>query len=82
MLMICHDEIIFEVHKDERYLLPILKTMLSEFEEYRVPITAGVEEGRPSWGSKTEEPTEFVDKVEVPEVDLTSGITFRRYYNE
>ena len=80
MLMICHDEIIFEVHKEERFLLPILKTMLSDFTTFRVDITAGVEQGRPSWGSKTEEPTEFAEVVEVPNIDLHDGETFRRYY--
>jgi DNA polymerase-1 len=54
MINIVHDELIFEVHADEKFLIPKLRWMLSEFEEYRVPITAGVEYGAVSWGKKVE----------------------------
>lgn len=54
MLLAVHDEIIFEVHKDEKHLIPKLRWLLSDFETFRVPITAGVEKGNPSWGQKIE----------------------------
>lgn len=52
MINIVHDELIYEGHKDERHLMPKLRWLLSEFEQYRVPITAGVDIGNPSWGEK------------------------------
>lgn len=52
MLLVVHDEIIFEVHKDELFLVPKLRWLLSDFESFRVPITAGAEKGNPSWGQK------------------------------
>ena len=54
MLLVVHDELIFEVHKDEKHLIPKLRWLLSDFETFRVPITAGVEKGNPSWGQKVE----------------------------
>lgn len=54
MLLVVHDELIFEVHKDEKHLIPKLRWLLSDFETFRVPITAGVEKGNPSWGQKIE----------------------------
>lgn len=54
MINIVHDELIFEIHESEQFLAPKLRWLLSEFEAYRVPITAGVEYGDPSWGEKVE----------------------------
>jgi DNA polymerase-1 len=54
MLLVVHDELIFEIHKDETHLIPKLRWLLSDFETFRVPITAGVEKGNPSWGQKIE----------------------------
>lgn len=76
MLLVVHDEIIFEVHKDETYLVPKLRWLLSDFDNFRVPITAGVEKGNPSWGQKvtpegigfesfTKEELESIDKFDV-----------------
>jgi DNA polymerase-1 len=58
MIMVVHDEIIFEVHDSEEHIIPKLRQLLSEFEAFRVPITAGVEYGNPSWGEK-EKPTDI-----------------------
>lgn len=52
MILVVHDEIVFEIHKDEKFLIPKLRWLLSDFETFRVPITAGVEKGNPSWGQK------------------------------
>lgn len=54
MINIVHDELIFEVHESEQFLAPKLRWLLSEFEDYRVPITAGAEYGDPSWGEKVD----------------------------
>jgi hypothetical protein len=32
--------------------MPKLRYLMSEFKDYRVPITAGVDRGDPSWGQK------------------------------
>ena len=61
MLLIVHDEVVFEIHKNELYLLPKLKRLLSDYETFRVPITAGIEKGTPSWGSKEEQEAEDVE---------------------
>lgn len=54
MILVVHDEIVFEIHKDEKFLIPKLRWLLSDFETFRVPITAGAEKGNPSWGQKVE----------------------------
>ena len=56
MVLIVHDEVIFEVHESEHHIIPKLKFLLSEFEMFRIPITAGVENGNPSWGTKKPTP--------------------------
>ncbi|MNC01449.1 DNA polymerase I [compost metagenome] len=54
LVNIVHDELIPEVHNtEEAYLVPRLRWLLSDFETFRVPITAGAEVGGPSWGEKT-----------------------------
>jgi len=52
MLIPVHDEVGFRVPTKELYLLPKLRWMLSDFETFRCPITAGVDKGCPSWGQK------------------------------
>ncbi len=52
MLLPVHDEIAFHVHKNERHILPKLRWLMSDFETFRCPITAGIEKGAPSWGQK------------------------------
>lgn len=49
-----HDELVEEIHKTEKHLMPKLRWLLSDFTTFRVPITAGVEVGNPSWGAKLE----------------------------
>ncbi len=55
MLLPIHDEIVFEFHKSELEHIPIVRWLLSDFKTFRVPITAGVEYGNPSWGEKIED---------------------------
>lgn len=54
MINIVHDELVIDIHKDELNQAPVLRWLLSDFETFRCPITAGVEKGEPSWGQKVE----------------------------
>jgi len=54
LVCIVHDELIIEVHKEELSHVPVLRWLLSDFEAFRCPITAGVEMGDPSWGQKAD----------------------------
>lgn len=54
LINIVHDELVIEFSKDELEHVPTLRWLLSEFEQFRCPITAGVEYGNPSWGQKVE----------------------------
>lgn len=54
MINVVHDEVIFENHATEKHILAKLRWLLSDFDTYRVPITAGIEKGNPSWGEKIE----------------------------
>ena len=54
LINIVHDELVIDFNKDELEHVPIIRWMLSEFEAFRCPITAGVERGEPSWGQKIE----------------------------
>lgn len=56
LILIVHDEIVLAVHKDEQEHIPVFRWLLSDFESFRCPITAGVEKGNPSWGQKTTPP--------------------------
>jgi DNA polymerase-1 len=72
MINVVHDEIVFEVHKDELHILPKLRWLLSDFETFRVPITAGVDKGNPSWGQKQKDvPIDF-EKLTDEELKLIS----------
>ncbi len=54
MLMPVHDEVVFEFNNDYLDYVPYIRWILSEFDAFRVPITAGVEFGNTSWGQKVE----------------------------
>ena len=49
---IVHDELVEEIHKTETEHIPTLRWLLSDFDNYRCKITAGVDYGDPSWGQK------------------------------
>ena len=61
MTNVVHDEVVFNIHNDEQHLAPILRWLMSDFETFRCPITAGAENGNPSWGEKEEQNIPFVD---------------------
>ena len=54
LINIVHDEVVIECHKSCEEHLPVLRWLLSDFDVFRAPITAGVERGEPSWGQKVE----------------------------
>ena len=54
LINIVHDELVIEVHESELEQTPTLRWLLSDFQTFRCPITAGVEYGTPSWGQKVE----------------------------
>ena len=54
MINIVHDELVINFNKNELEHVPVLRWLLSDFEKFRCPITAGVEFGNPSWGQKIE----------------------------
>lgn len=51
---IVHDELLPEIHDTEQFLAPKIRWLMSDFETFRVPITAGAEYGNPSWADKIE----------------------------
>lgn len=54
LINIVHDELVIEIHNSETEYAPTLRWLLSDFEMFRCPITAGAEYGNPSWGQKVE----------------------------
>lgn len=67
-----HDEIIYDVADGMEEYMWTIRWLQSEFEEFRVPITAGVETTSERWGKKTE-PSEvkfnLLTKEEVNTID-------------
>lgn len=59
MTNVVHDEVVFNIHEDEKHLAPMLRWLMSDFETFRCPITAGAENGNPSWGQKEEQDCGF-----------------------
>lgn len=49
---IVHDELVILLKTEEHEHAPVLRWLLSDFEAFRCPITAGVEIGEMSWGEK------------------------------
>jgi hypothetical protein len=82
MLCIVHDELVIAMHKDELEHAAILRWLLSDFDSFRCPITAGVEVGNPSWGEKVIPTdvgfTEPADKAYL-EHDVYDGAVFDIY---
>lgn len=56
LINIVHDEVLPEIHVDEQHIAPKLRWLLSDFETFRVPITAGAEYSEDSWGKDIVEP--------------------------
>jgi len=52
MLLCVHDEIIFEIHKDEDSLLPKIKDIMEDYETFRVPLKVNIEKTTTNWAEK------------------------------
>ena len=85
LINIVHDELVISLKHEEESHAPIIRWLLSDFETFRCPITAGVDTGEPSWGEKEgrpevgfEEPT---DKGYLS-YDVYNGSVFNIYKGE
>lgn len=57
MILQIHDEILFEVHKDELHIVPRLKDIMEAAYPYRnLPLTCAVSHSWKSWGDKVKGP--------------------------
>lgn len=54
LILVVHDEIVLEVHDDDAEHIPVFRWLLSDFDTFRCPITAGAEKGDRSWGQKVD----------------------------
>lgn len=54
MINIVHDEVVLNFSNSEMEHVPVLRWLMSEFDQFRCPITAGLEYGTPDWGHKVE----------------------------
>jgi DNA polymerase-1 len=53
MILTVHDEIIFEIHKDERHLIPDIAKIMSEaYPHKHLPLKVDIEYSKRSWGEK------------------------------
>ena len=55
MTNIVHDEVVINFSNKELDHVPVLRWLMSDFKEFRCPITAGAEYGNPNWGAKVED---------------------------
>lgn len=55
MILQVHDEVVFELHKDEHYLIPEIKRIMSEaYPHKHLPLRVDVERSARSWGEKVD----------------------------
>lgn len=55
MIIQVHDELIFEIHESEQYLVPVIKNIMETAYPYKhVPLTCSVEYSEKSWFDKRE----------------------------
>ena len=78
MTNVVHDEVVFNIHDSEKDIAPKLRWLMSDFETFRCPITAGAENGNPSWGQKEEQDCGFepVENAAWLEYDVFNGDVF------
>ena len=82
MTNIVHDEVVIDFHNDDKEHVPVLRWLLSDFNTFRCPITAGVEYGNPSWGQKVEPDDIGVkepDSFDFMKYDVFNGDVFNIY---
>ena len=82
MTNIVHDEVVIDFHNDDKEHVPVLRWLLSDFDTFRCPITAGIEYGNPSWGQKVE-PDDIgfkePDSFDFMKYDVFNGDVFNIY---
>lgn len=81
MINVVHDEVIFCFDKSEEHLASTLRWLMSDFETFRCPITAGAEFSDKSWGNKEEREIGFepVHSVDFVNYDVFNGDVFNIY---
>lgn len=81
MINVVHDEVVINIHNDEQEHAPILRWLLSDFETFRCPITAGAEVGDISWGEKKEVDIGFQEPASMDflNYDVFNGSVFNIY---
>ena len=81
MINVVHDEVVIAIHNDEQEHAPTLRWLLSDFETFRCPITAGAEYGNISWGEKKEVDIGFEEPAskEFLNYDVFNGDVFDIY---
>ena len=82
MTNIVHDEVVLNFSNDELEHVPVLRWLMSEFKDFRCPITAGAEYGNPSWGAKSEDSSvgfKEPDSFDFMEYDVFNGDVFNIY---
>ena len=78
MINIVHDEVIFNIPKEEEHIAPTLRWLMSDFTTFRCPITAGTEIGEHDWGHKSEVDVEFKEpeSFDFMSYDVFNGSVF------
>lgn len=81
MTNVVHDEVVINFHNDELEHAPVIRWLMSEFTDFRCPITAGSEVGNPSWGQKEEADIGFKepDSYDFLNYDVYNGDVFNIY---
>ena len=52
MLCTIHDEIMFEIHKDEHHIVPKLKEILQDVPNTKIPFIGDIEISTTTWDAK------------------------------
>ena len=81
MINVVHDEVVINIHNSETEHAPVLRWLLSDFETFRCPITAGAEVGDISWGEKKEIDIGFQEPADMEflNFDVFNGNVFNIY---
>lgn len=84
MVNVVHDEVVVNISKDEEHIAPILRWLMSDFETFRCPITAGAECGPTDWGHKEERDIGFAEpeSTDFMKYDVFNGDVFNIYREE
>lgn len=78
MINVIHDEVVFDMPKSEMHIMPELRWLMSEFEAFRCPMTAGAEVAEHDWGHKVEKDVGFKepDSFEFMNYNVYDGSVF------